>query len=577
MNEYFLRDEKTWKSFVQVFQDKEDVKDNGWRGEYWGKMMRGAALCYYYLKDEKLYEVLERTVKDLLAVQDDRGVFSTYDEEHEFNGWDIWGRKYVATGLFHFSDICKDEGLKKQILQAIELHIDYLVVKLGNKRGQKEITKTSDIWGGLNSCTILEPTMELYKRTGKGKYLDFAKYILSTGGSSSGDMIKAALENKLPFEYPVVKAYESMSFFEGVLAYYEETGEEKYFNSVLSFVDSVQKSEITLIGCAGMNEECFNNAVDKQTEKAEKATQETCVTVTWMRLLTRLYQRTGNPKYMESIEKSALNALYGSINVYRLENHKKSGDVTGRFAFDSYSPLYNERRDRETGGLRSLQDNGYYGCCACIGAVAVAVFPLLCAVKGEKGYYFNEYFDGKIQFEDNFSVCLSGDYLKNGKVLLTVEKTDEREREIFFRVPKWCKNFVLKGEGVEQSNQAEYIAVKKIWKTGEKMEIRIDIPFIAIEKNGYKAFQYGPLVLARDNYKEDALKNKDVALSDVGFNLDVSELQIEEKPCQEYETVRFALGQGQEKIILTDYASCGKKWENKDNILSVWFRTVKKA
>ena len=37
-----------WEKFVRVFTElpKPDTHDGGWRGEYWGKMMRGAAITY---------------------------------------------------------------------------------------------------------------------------------------------------------------------------------------------------------------------------------------------------------------------------------------------------------------------------------------------------------------------------------------------------------------------------------------------------------------------------------------------------------------------------------------------------
>ena len=57
-----------WQKFVRVFTElpKPDTDDAGWRGEYWGKMMRGACLTYMYNKDDRLYRVLEETVRDLL-------------------------------------------------------------------------------------------------------------------------------------------------------------------------------------------------------------------------------------------------------------------------------------------------------------------------------------------------------------------------------------------------------------------------------------------------------------------------------------------------------------------------------
>ncbi len=39
-----LLDKATWQRFVNQFRLRDDSIDRGWRGEYWGKMMRGVAL-----------------------------------------------------------------------------------------------------------------------------------------------------------------------------------------------------------------------------------------------------------------------------------------------------------------------------------------------------------------------------------------------------------------------------------------------------------------------------------------------------------------------------------------------------
>ena len=566
---FHLQDSTLWSKFVNVFRQKADTLDNGWRGEYWGKMMRGACLCYQYSQNEKLYKVLRETVEELLTVQEKNGRFSSYDIDSEFQGWDLWARKYVATGLLHFMDICKDEELKARILSAVRKHFDYIIEKIGNKEGQKEITQTSNAWGATNSCTILEPMLEIYKRTGEQKYFNFAEYILSTGGSANGDLIKVASENKIvPCEYPVQKAYEVMSFFEGVLAYYELTKNEYYFKAVENFVEAVQNTEITIIGCAGMLGECFNYAVEKQTEEVEEPTQETCVTVTWMRLLTRLYVLTGDVKYIESSEISALNALYGSVNVYKQESYSKSeGKICGVLPFDSYSPLYEGKRNRGVGGLKQLEDSSYYGCCACIGAVAVALVPLTSVMKCEEGYVINEYFRGRIQCDENFSIRISGNYPVESEIVIAVEAADEKERTLLFRVPKWCEKFTLSTKEEAVILQSGQHAVKKCWKQGEKIVINMQYSLRTEERNGYTAFLYGPLTLARDSYKENCKQ----ALSRVDFDLDLERLKVEKKKPEQYETVRFEIGCGGKKILLSDYASCGKRWME-NNQVSVWLK-----
>ena len=90
-----LKDRALWKRFVELYRTKPDSANLGWKGEYWGKMMRGGALVYEYSRDDELYDVLTETVRDMLTVAENDGRVSTYDREAEFDGWDMWCRKYV--------------------------------------------------------------------------------------------------------------------------------------------------------------------------------------------------------------------------------------------------------------------------------------------------------------------------------------------------------------------------------------------------------------------------------------------------------------------------------------------------
>ena len=75
-----LLDVELWKRFVTQYKERTDSADRGWRGEYWGKMMRGAAFVYSYTKNEELYKVITDTVKDMLTSEDELGRISTYEE-----------------------------------------------------------------------------------------------------------------------------------------------------------------------------------------------------------------------------------------------------------------------------------------------------------------------------------------------------------------------------------------------------------------------------------------------------------------------------------------------------------------
>ena len=217
-----------WKKFVNVFREQTDG-DKGrwirWRSEFWGKMMRGASMVLAYTKDEDMYRIVEASVKDMLTAQEPSGRISGYSLEKEFDSWDLWGRKYVMLGMMYFLEICRDEELSAQIIAAMQRHADYILDHVGE--GKLDIRKCSRNWEGLNSCSILEPMVRLYRLTGEKRYLDFSEYIISTGFITSANIIELSFEDKVsPYEYPVVKAYEMMSCYEGLLQYYCVTGNE---------------------------------------------------------------------------------------------------------------------------------------------------------------------------------------------------------------------------------------------------------------------------------------------------------------------------------------------------------------
>ena len=63
-----LLDRPLWAKFVNQYREQPDAPTLAWRGEYWGKMMRGAVSVYSYTKNEELYDVLCETIKDMFTV-----------------------------------------------------------------------------------------------------------------------------------------------------------------------------------------------------------------------------------------------------------------------------------------------------------------------------------------------------------------------------------------------------------------------------------------------------------------------------------------------------------------------------
>ena len=560
-----LKDKALWKKFANQFRVRLDSDDQGWRGEYWGKMMRGGCLMYKYRADEDLYETLNFAVEELLTTMDELGRISSYTVETEFSGWDLWSRKYVLSGLQHFYSICKDEDLKAQIVTAMEKTADYICAHIGD--GKIDIRETSRFWGGLNSCTILEPFVELYKLTRKKKYLDFVEYIIRSGGCKYGSTLAcAAQEGSRPQQYPSTKAYETMSLFEGLLAYYEVTKQEKDIALVKKFVEDAFANERSVIGGLSGRQELFDNFYTHQTEQQPTIVQETCVTVTWIRLLARLYLNTGDIQYIERIEHSGLNALWGSLNTEWNESYSRIVDKqVAPLPFDSYSPLVYDKRGKEVGGFKIMEDGSHYGCCACIAAAGIALMPLLAVLQDDNGFTLNYYFSGNIQSKTQsgnaVQIKIAGNYPVDGNIKVAVSCEKAEKFVLRLRKPSWAENATI--SGVDYTQENGYYRIERVW---QDEEITLNFP-MRLQKerlNDKTALHYGPIVLALDEGKGNKDIDKDIYLAE--------EVGKVEQP-HEKEMFRYRIKrENADDLIFTDYASSGKNWATSDDKVSVWLR-----
>lgn len=559
-----LKDRNIWRLFVKQFRECPDDEEKSWKGEYWGKLMRGGCITWQYTHDPELYEVLEWTARDMLTAQDEDGRFSTYSKEAEFHGWDLWCRKYILLGFLYFCEICTDDELHEQIVGALCRHLDYIIDHVGE--GKIDITKTSDLWGGINSSSILEPVVKLYQRTLKKEYLEFAEYIVHRGGSSNGNIFELAYENKLdPYQYPDIKAYELMSCFEGLLIYSQITGSEKWKTAVVNFAHRLRKSDITVIGCAGCTHELLDHSAVTQTDPARTGImQETCVTVTWMKLCSKLLLLTGDPVWADEIEKSAYNALYGSVN-------KNQNPQNGGLPFDSYSPLLANKRARFIGGYQEMENGTFfYGCCAAIGAAGTGLFPNLHFLRSNDELVFEFFAQGEIRcdLKNGHPVVfkIETGYPFDGNVNITIQLEMQEQFPIRLRIPGYCRwvEYQIDGEKVSQiDNKFSYISLERHWKPGSTISLHFDLnprvicdprPEIERADQEFIAICRGPIVLARDRRLGDDV-GKTVAYAPSDFAV----TEVEDFGVDSSGNYLVQISQNN-AIKMIDYASAGATW-----------------
>lgn len=590
-----------WRKFADQFRIPANDDErwlgepNGWRGEYWGKMMRGACLICQYSADETLHVILTDSVRDLLDTADADGRISTYSRAHEFSGWDMWSRKYVLLGLEYYLEICRDDALAARIIETMCRHADYILTHVGPAgEGKKPILETSHMHGCLNSSSILEPIVRLYSLTGEQRYLDFAAYIVAEGGCKGENIFESAFADvKAPYEYAYVKAYEMMSCFEGLIEYARVTGDDHCRDAAIRFGYKILETELSVIGCSGCNHEYFDNTARVQTRPpVELPSQETCVTVTWMKLCHQLLRLTGDPVFADALEQSFVNAYLGALNTHGVTERYdtkplfpgETDKITRYFplTFDSYSPLTADTRGRKVAGLCAFRDDRtFYGCCACIGSAGIGIMGRIAVMEQDNGLVMQYYLDGRLHLTTHAGaeVVLNVEtgYPYDGQVRITVERWDNGLASLSLRIPGWsaktavtiCGAPTLAVPGTYMTITREFAPGDCITLSFDRRLRRILPPFADGPDAGrYAAYALGPVMLAKDARLGDYLHDPVCADADAEGYVPYAAVPA----FAEIPDARLCVELQQRNggsVRLIDYASAGKTYRA-DSACAVW-------
>ena len=235
------------------------TREAWWQTEFWGKYMHAAVPFWKRTGSERLKANIDAGVARVLAAQEPDGYIGNYDVSARCREWDIWGMKYTMMGLMHHSDGTGDT----RSLEAAKRVCDYLIGETA--RQGRPLYKTSG-WGGLPSCSVLEPVVWLYRRTREKRYLEFADGIVRQA-CVDPDGPQLLVQTKVPVadrrlaDAPgkwtpenwhhirdLTKAYEMMSCYQGLVEYAEVTGKREYLEAALLTAESIVKTEINLAG-----------------------------------------------------------------------------------------------------------------------------------------------------------------------------------------------------------------------------------------------------------------------------------------------------------------------------------------
>lgn len=394
---------------------------------------------------------------------------------------------------------------------------------------------------------------EMYRETGDAKYLTLAKGLIAIRDSVENGEDHNQDRHKFREQYEAMgHAVRANYLYAGVADLYAETGEAQLMKNLSAIWDDIIQHKIYIMGGCGAlydgvspDGTTYNQPSIQQIHQAygrqfqlpqEAAHNEICAQIGMMLFSWRMFQTTGDAKYIDNIENELYNGILSGISI------------------DGKDFFYTEtlRRTKEFPyTMRWPKHRQHYITCFCCPPNTLRT---LCqaqeyayAVSGQT-LYVNLYGQNALKTK-NLEVEQTTGYPWDGKVILTVKKAKNLQT-IQLHKPNWCDKYTVKVNGENAD-----LSITRKWKKGDVIELNLDMrprlveanPLVEEAKNQV-AVMRGPIVYCLEGQDIQG----DCRISDIALPADI---QLKEVPMT-IEGHSFTALEG-DAIVTND-----KTWDN---------------
>ena len=369
---------------------------------------------------------------------------------------------------------------------------------------------------------------EMYRETGDAKYLTLAKGLIAIRDSVENGEDHNQDRHKFREQYEAMgHAVRANYLYAGVADLYAETGEAQLMKNLSAIWDDIIQHKIYIMGGCGAlydgvspDGTTYNQPSIQQIHQAygrqfqlpqEAAHNEICAQIGMMLFSWRMFQTTGDAKYIDNIENELYNGILSGISI------------------DGKDFFYTEtlRRTKEFPyTMRWPKHRQHYITCFCCPPNTLRT---LCqaqeyayAISGQT-LYVNLYGQNALKTK-NLEVEQTTDYPWDGKVTLTIKKAKNLQT-IQLHKPNWCDKYSVKVNGENAD-----LRITRKWKKGDVIELSLDMrprlveanPLVEEAKNQV-AVMRGPIVYCLEG--QDIQGN--CRISDIALPADI---QLKEVP-----------------------------------------------
>ena len=322
---------------------------------------------------------------------------------------------------------------------------------------------------------------EMYRETGDEKYLTLAKGLIAIRDSVTNGEDHNQDRHNFRDQYEAMgHAVRANYLYAGVADLYAETGEEQLMKNLSAIWDDIVNHKIYIMGgCGALYDgvspdgttydqpsiQQIHQAYGRQFQLPQEAAHnEICAQIGMLLFSWRMFQTTGDAKYIDNIENELYNGILSGISL------------------DGKDFFYTEalRRTEEFPYvMRWPKHRQHYITCFCCPPNTLRT---LCqaqeyayAVKDDM-LYVNLYGQNTLTTKD-LEVEQTTDYPWDGKITLTIKKA-KKLQTVQLHKPNWCNHY-----SVTVNGEPADLTITRKWKKGDIVELRLDMPVRLIEAN----------------------------------------------------------------------------------------------
>jgi DUF1680 family protein len=264
----------------------------------------------------------------------------------------------------------------------------------------------------------------------------------------------------------------------------ELSNDAAYRSAARFFWQTVVNKRTISIGGNSVREH-FNPADNFATMLESDQGPETCNSNNMLKLSKMLFLQDFQAQYIEFYER----LLY---------NHILSSQHPQRGGYVYFTPIHPQHYR-----VYSTADESFW-CCVGTGMENHGKYGELIYTHRDKDLYVNLFIPSVLDWrERNLKVTQQGSFPESEASQLKIKISKPQVFTIYMRKPKWLKEqgygIKVNGKPVNSSSNTEYVAIKRLWKTGDVINVQLPMKNYTEylpDNSQWVSFLHGPLVLA---------------------------------------------------------------------------------